>query len=393
MLVLTTLMIYSHCSECYGGIPKVIVKLLSYCTKAKVQPFASWSGASVCKGVEFKDGMGKLVAKGWEVIKSKDEKEVIGWIISDVAVRQIFEFGYGDAPWKRAMREVKRRKVMHGIKFFGFSPLSQRKFNVHYTFLYAGIGWQAMVVERRIRVKDGKIVRGPNVEVWLSNLKLSYIRDSWAYRWNAFNVDREGFAYLSKVPIYPLFRNSHVTAIAQWCSYWGVGRGKPWKVIAGMADGVIGRCLCNLPDKPYVYEIGKRWGRFLRSVGYSGRIREKVRDSGGWFWKARFKDVRKFIDNGKPVLVTFEYRKAQRRSREKALQRRDSVSAIAVGYWVNKLGRFLICHNGLMSYERMESTGKGSGCERMGVVFYNFDGPCANIVIALTEKPSRISTR
>lgn len=198
------------------------------------------------------------------------------------------------------------------------------------------------------------------------------------------------FRYLEDVPIYQFFRSTHPLAAAEVLEYRGLRReGEPIKAfIAGLAS-FLEECLCDLPEKPSIWQVEKGVEGFSAYRQNKLEVIEKCKYSEVTEERITFDDYKRAIDAEQPVIVTFLYDPEYRRGLGIASQRMSGVSVAGVGYLSDETGNYIIGHDGLFLGEEPLSRKGKEPWARPGVTFYNWDGNYSNIILAFVNRPGR----
>ncbi len=312
------------------------------------------------------------VAFGWEL---KNEKGQRAWAIVSLD-GQLWELGLGE-PWWKAWEKTLKGKILTCYGSF----LSDGSWQ----WLYRGLGGYGLAVQKGMTLR----VEGRTGDLWSDGLKdkvfskpqnardktqgqkrtvkrgtpLASVRDKEAKLFVNF-----GF------PAFPTLRSSHATAAAMWAAGEKVKQPKePIPALIGSLSGVITRCLCDLPEKPWVHELERGLPMFLRARGQNGSVQTFLRS------ESSFNTVSAALRRNKGALVTFTYR-AEQKQKASALLRTEGTTVLAIGYWDSPFGSFLIALSPLPAEGKGKETVKGW---EEGVILYRWEGPATNIVVAI----------
>lgn len=173
-------------------------------------------------------------------------------------------------------------------------------------------------------------------------------------------------------PVLPALRSTHAASCAMWAMGVGVVNEKePYQKVIGDFSGLITRCLCDLPDKPFVHEIEKGLPLFLKLRGKKGKVKTFVLSQTPWA------NLKRQFEKSKIAFVTFLYRKDQKEPK-KALWRVDGTTVLSIGFWESPHGFFLIA---IPPSTINDKPKKISGWSE-GITIFRLDGPAVNIVFA-----------
>lgn len=343
-VVFLSMGIFCSLSFCQG-----VDTFSSFCSKLKLPKFNPINSVNLKNLSDF-----STVAVGWR-LRSSDGKSA--WGITDKSGREVYEFGFGEPFWV-AWEKVLREKIL--FRFGQF--LSDGEWH----FLYRGLCGYGMAVKKGMTIR----IEGRNLENWGEGREDGVWRGS-----GKISVKAKGdeiFFIKFKYPSLPTLRSTHATSIAMWAIGEGlVSEKEPYQAVIGSISGLITRCLCDLPEKPFVHEIERGLPLFLKLRGKSGKVETFLLSETPWE-----KVKRKFLE-GKVAFVTFLYRKDQR-ERKNALYRVDSITVLALGFWESPKGVYLITISPRNSFEKPKEI-KGWFD---GVTLVRLDGPTFNIVFS-----------
>jgi len=316
----------------------------AFCRKAALPSFSPVRTLPLCRPSDFSP-----VALAWE-LKSPDGH--FAWAITDLSGKTLFELGFSRPFWQRT--DLKERLLTR----FG-SFLSDGTWH----FLYRGLGGYGLAVKKGMTVR----VDARTFDPWGDG------KDD-----AAFSLPRPPFPPPSSdrlfvsfgFPLLPTLRSTHATACAMWARGRGVVSEKePFQTLIGSLSGLITRCLCDLPEKPFVHEIERGLPLFLRLQGKSGKVTSFLFSQTSW------STPKNTLQRQKVALVTFLYRREQR-EREKALWRVEGTTVLAIGFWESRHGIFLLALS--PSFPSDPPCFVSSFLD--GVTLFRLDGPAVNLV-------------
>ena len=240
-----------------------------------------------------------------------------------------------------------------------------------YHWLYRGLcGYglavqKGMVVRMDLRTFD-LLPDGRGDGVWENPLLPSPLKVQGNRIFNVF-----GF------PLLPTLRSSHATAAAMWLlGKQIVDEKTPYQAVIGSLSGLISRCLCDHPEKPFVHEIEKGVLNFLRLQGRKGFSMKTFLAS-----ETSWKNIREKLRENKSALLTILYRKEQRK-REDALMRRDGTSLLVIGFWESPFGIYLLTLSPLPATEKPKKVDRLAD----GVNLVQYNGPRVNLILTFLEE-------
>ncbi len=298
------------------------------------------------------------VALGW-TLKSPDGK--FAFAISDKEGKTLYEFGLDTPFWhESSFKQIKERILSR----FG-SFLSDGQWH----FLYRGLSCYGVAVQKgmtvRMEVKTFEpLSDGREDGVWRPPLK--------AFSSPLPSSPRRFVAPFSSFLLLPSLRSTHAASCAMWAIGVGVvNEREPYQKVIGDFSGLITRCLCDLPERPFVHEIERGLPLFLKLRGKKGKVKTFLLSQTSW---ATLKGE---LEKNKFALVTFLYRKDQR-EKKRALLRVEGTTVLVVGFLETHDGVFLLSLPPLSVTEKPKKV-KGFS---EGLSLFRLNGPSVNIVFA-----------
>ena len=296
------------------------------------------------------------VATGW-TLRSPDGK--FAFAITDQKGKTLYEFGLGSPFWHESkFKQAKERMINR----FG-SFLSDGDWH----FLYRGLGSYGLAVKKGMTIR----VDARNFELWGEGKEdASFSQPHPSFPSSPSNSNRLFVSF--GFPVLPSIRSTHAASCAMWAMGVGVvGDKEPYQKVIGDFSGLITRCLCDLPDKPFVHEIEKGLPLFLKLRGKKGTVKTFVLSQTPW------SNLKRQFEKSKIAFVTFLYRKDQKEPK-KALWRVDGTTVLSIGFWESPHGFFLVA---IPPSTINDKPKKISGWSE-GITIFRLDGPAVNIVFA-----------
>ncbi|MBC7326734.1 hypothetical protein H5T87_01295 [bacterium] len=161
------------------------------------------------------------------------------------------------------------------------------------------------------------------------NKEIGYLLLDDKGRLAEFNLPSlEKFVRIKDFPRFTFFLNSHATASAILLAQLGLGGKEPEKVFIASLNVFIEKCLCNLPGKPLIYDIGKGLRDFAKYKGKDLEVREIYKLKSG---ENPLDFYKREISWGRAAIVSFIYDR-EGREPDRAKERREADSYVGVGY-------------------------------------------------------------
>lgn len=327
--------------------------LSAFCRIFQIPPFTPTRSLTLKRLSDFSP-----VALAWELRNSRGQ---VAFAITDLNKTTLYELSFSDPFWMR--EKVFREKMLTRYGSFLSDGV--------YHWLYRGLCkyglavQKGMVVRMNLRTFD-LLPDGRDDGVWekpFSHLPLKVQGN------RTFSV----FGFL----LLPTLRSSHATAAAMWLlGKQIVDEKTPYQAVIGSLSGLISRCLCDHPEKPFVHEIEKGVLNFLRLQGRKGvSLKTFLASETPWT------SIREKLRENKSALLTILYRKEQKR-KEDALMRRDGTSLLVIGFWESPFGIYLFTLSPLPATEKPKKVDRLAD----GVTLIRYDGPCVNLVLTFLEE-------
>ncbi|MEM0503204.1 MAG: hypothetical protein QXT58_00680 [Archaeoglobaceae archaeon] len=344
---INALMVILFCSLSFGQRVSDVVN--SFCQKVKLPSFKPVRSINLKSLSDF-----STVALGFEL---ESEKGLKAWAITSRDGNEVYEFGFGEPFWRRWEKVLRERVI---FKFGQF--LSDGEWH----FLYRGLLGYGVAVKKGMTIR----VEGRSVENWGDGREDGV----WALFKKVSTSSRDGNIVLANFnfPLLPTLRSTHATSLAMWAIGEGIVSSKePYQAVIGSIHGLITRCLCDLPDKPFVHEIERGLPSFLKLRGKVGRVQTFLLSETPWA------KIRENFLGGKVAFVSSLFRKDQKQ-KEMALYRIDGITSLALGFWESKYGVYLI----VLSPQNILEKPKEVKGWLDGVSLINVDGPSVNLVFS-----------
>ncbi len=325
----------------------------SFCQAVNIPPFQPIRSIPLKNLSSF-----STVAFGWELRNGKGQR---AWAIVSLDGR-LWELGLGTPWWQRWKGPLKERVLTRYGTF-----LSDGSWH----WLYRGLGGYGIAVQKGMTVR----VEARTLELWGDGEKDGVFppqgKREPPFKGAPPTINRP---FLTKgFPLLPTLRSSHATAAAMWAIGEGITLPKePPPALIGSLSGVISRCLCDLPERPWVHELERGIPLFLKARGRDGSVQTFLHS------QTPFPSLTGPFKRNGSALVTFTYLSEQVK-KDAALLRMDGTTVLAIGYWESPSSPFLIALSPLPLWEKGKE--KVRGLEE-GVILYRWDGPATNVVVA-----------
>jgi hypothetical protein len=293
------------------------------------------------------------IAIGWTLKNLNGE---IAFAITDREGKILYEFGLGSPLWHESRFKQSKERI---INRFG-SFLSDGDWH----FLYRGLGGYGLAVKKGMTVR----VDARTFEPWGEGKEDA----SFSQPHPSFHLSSNRLLVSFGFPVLPSLRSTHAASCAMWAIGVGVvGDKEPYQKVIGDFSGLITRCLCDLPDKPFVHEIERGLPLFLKLRGRKGTVKTFTLS------QTSLAALKQQFEKNKIAIVTFLYRKDQK-EQKKALWRVDGTTVLSIGFWESPHGFFLIS----IPPSTIDDKPKKISGWSEGITIFRLDGPAANIVFA-----------
>ncbi|MFH1777387.1 MAG: hypothetical protein ABH952_07515 [Candidatus Omnitrophota bacterium] len=381
---------------------QIAANFVYFHTKSQLIGSDEWKDAALSEPVLYYDLNGNVKAYCFSVVKNDQD---FGYLIlsSKKSSPPIMEFSLKPAPHKRTFPILKQAAQKYilankldkkiGAPFFIY--LCPSKYLVQFP-LIDKTNPQSFNESIYVDMRSAVIVRNVKTEVYTVQHRSKQTIVPWNILQNINALTEQTkivFALLKDVQAYPYLRSTHSIAVAGLLNYLGMKDKKlPLKAFIAGITTYIEKCLCDLPEKPIIWKIGKGIKEFSVYQGYRIEIDEKCRYSANTEEEIQFADLKIKINKTYPVIVTFLYEPHYHHDLETARQRITGSSVIGTGYLEYQIGQYLAGLDGLFKDEELLIDKKNLATEtRNTVTFYNWDGDYSNLIIVSVLKLTKMN--
>ena len=187
---------------------------------------------------------------------------------------------------------------------------------------------------------------------------------------------KSDYSSLTNFRSLPFFISSHPTSAAMILNYWNLRRAdEPEKAFIGEIANYIATCGCG--KKEEVLELAKGIKSFSALRGYQLKIKEYCKESTFKRERITFAEFKEEIEKKRPLLLCLTAAGNSSRNLSSAKRAPFITCVPALGYLIDKTGRYLIVQ-------------EESFMPASPISFYNWNNIANNFILITLQKPERI---